>query len=337
MTSLPNMKAVDSVEIGTNGLNISRLGLGLAPIGNHHAFVPDEDAISLCRYAYDAGIRYFDAAPFYGNGLAEARFGAAMRWHERNSFALSSKVGRLLTPAPRETIDFKTFVNGLPFKIEVDYSYDATMRSIEGSINRLGLERIDIIYIHDIDRLTHGDDQPRQYKIAIEGAYNALAELRSAGLVRAIGVGCNEIEVFQSVLQDTDVDCLLVPGLYTLLDQSSSKTLFPECQRRGVSVIAGSVFNSGILVTGAVTGARYRYAEAGEEIIQRVKTISSICARYDTPIGAAALQFVLMHPAVKSVLAGARSQQQLDGILDFYKQEIPADLWNELRSAGVIE
>ncbi len=337
LTPPPAGAGIATAPLGRSGFSITRLGLGLAPIGNHHAFVPDEDAIALARHAFDTGVRYFDAAPFYGNGLAEARFGAAMRWHDRDAFVLSTKVGRLLQPAPRASIDFKPFVKGLPFRVVTDYGYDATMRSIEGSLNRLGLERIDIAYVHDIDRLTHGEDQPRQYRIAVEGAFRALAQLRSEGSIRAVGLGCNELDVFESVLGDADVDCFLVPGLYTLLGQRAAASLLPKCRARGVAVVAGSVFNSGILVTGAKAGARYRYAPAAADVMGKVAAIEAVCDRHEAPLGAVALQFVLAHPAVTGVLAGARSIEQLRGILGFHGHAVPRDLWAELREAGLLD
>ncbi|MCO5066262.1 MAG: aldo/keto reductase [Rhizobiaceae bacterium] len=329
--------SVGLAAIGRGGLEVTRLGLGLAPLGNHHAAIADDDAVALVRHAYDSGVRYFDTAPFYGNGLSEARLGAALRWHDREKFALSTKVGRLLVPAPRDTIDFTPFVDGLPFRIVTDYGYDATMRSIEGSLNRLGLERIDIAYIHDIDTLTHGADQPRQFSIAMDGAFRALDRLRADGTVRAIGVGCNEINVFEAVLDVADVDCLLVPGLYTLLDQPALAGLLPRCLKRGVAVAIGSVFNSGILVTGTGSGARYRYGPASAAILERVQALEAVCLRHGVPLGAAALQFVLAHPAVATVIPGARSIAQFQMIMQLFGHSIPAAFWHELRASQLVD
>lgn len=331
------MKPSTQHTFGRVDLNVSAMGYGAAPIGNIFQPISEETSRSMLRAAWDAGLRYFDTAPMYGHGLSEARIGEALRSCPRDEFVLSTKVGRILKPKPRREIDFSPWVDGLPFELHFDYSYDGAKRSIEDSLQRTGLERIDIAFIHDIDKFTHGPDaQPAIFRAAMDGAYRALEDLRDEGLVKAIGVGVNEWEVCHAALQQGDFDCFLLAGRYTLLEQESLNAFLPLCEQRNAAVVVGGGFNSGILATGAKPGAKYNYAPAPENILQQVARIETLCARYGVSLPAAALQFVLAHPAIASIIPGTRSVEQLQQNLDWIAEQIPADFWQTLKTEGLI-
>ena len=240
-------------KFGRVDLDVTVMGYGAAPIGNIFRPVAEEEAAAMIHAAWQAGVRYYDTAPMYGHGLSEARLGAALRWYPRDEYVVSTKVGRLLSPAPRTEIDFAPWVDGLPFRIRFDYSYDGAMRSIEDSLQRLGLERIDIAFIHDCDVFTHGPQhQPGRFREAMDGAWRALDRLRSEGVLKAIGVGVNEWQVCHEALQQRDLDCFLLAGRYTLLEQEALDEFLPLCEERGAAVVLGGGYNSGILATGAV-------------------------------------------------------------------------------------
>lgn len=317
-------------------LRLGPLGFGGAPLGNLYAPIDDATALATVRHAWDLGIRHFDTAPLYGQGLSEHRIGHVLRDRPRGDFVLSTKVGRLLSPDPDAPEAQHGFVGALPFAPRYDYSYDATMRSLEDSLQRLGLARLDIVYIHDIDRFTHGDAQPQRFREAMAGAYKALEALRSAGAVEAIGLGVNEWEPCRDALRHGDVDGFLLAGRYTLLDQSALGELLPLCVSRGAGVVIGGPYNSGILATGAVPGARYNYAAATPEILTRVGRIEGVCRHFDVPLKAAALQFPLGHPAVLAVIPGARSPQEVEENVALLNAPIPREFWSALKSAGLI-
>jgi D-threo-aldose 1-dehydrogenase len=318
-----------------SGLNVTVMGFGGSPIGNLNRPISDEDSAALIHGAWDAGIRYFDTAPMYGHGLSEARCGEALRWYPRDEFVISTKVGRLLTPAKRSEIDFTPWASGLPFKIHFDYSYDGTMRSIEYSLQRLGLEHIDIALIHDIDS-THGQEQPAMFDAAMAGSAKALLKLRDEGVVKAIGVGVNEWQVAHEAIKRADFDCLLLAGRYTLLEQDALDGFLPDCEKQRVSVILGGCYNSGILATGAVSGARYNYAPASPEIMKRVEKIEVVCREFDVPLKAAALQFALAHPAIETNIPGVRTVAQLQDNIQTFKAHIPDAFWTALRTKNLI-
>ncbi|MGU7770368.1 aldo/keto reductase [Burkholderia sp. MR1-5-21] len=312
------------------------MGFGAAPIGNFFSAISDDDAATLIKAAWDAGVRYFDTAPSYGHGLSEARCGQGLRWYPRDQFVLSTKVGRLLTPRKRGEIDFAPWVDGLPFESHFDYSYDGTMRSIEDSLQRMGLEHIDVALIHEVDVYTHGKRQPEIFEAAMSGAAKALLRLRDEGVVAAIGVGVNECAVAQEAIERHDFDCLLLAGRYTLLEQDALDGFLPMCEQRQVSVIIGGGYNSGILATGAVPGARYNYAPATESILERVRRIEQVCREFNVPLKSAALQFVVGHPAIPTIIPGVRSVAQLDENLRTFEADIPSEFWAELRRRDLI-
>jgi len=328
----PNRK----VKFGRVDLEVTRFGFGTAPIGNIFREIDEETAHGMIRRAWDAGVRYFDTAPMYGHGLSELRTGQGLRWKTRDDFILSSKVGRILKPAKREAIAFAPWTNAAPFAMQFDYTYDGVMRSFEDSLQRLALERMDICFIHDIDVFTRGDAQPEVFEQAMDGAWKALRSLRDQGVVKAIGVGVNEWEVCHAALQRRDFDCFLLAGRYTLLEQDALDEFLPLCERRGAAVVVGGGFNSGILATGAREGAKYNYAPAPAPIMDKVGRIEAVCAEYDVPLPAAALQFVVAHPAVPTFLAGTRTVAQLEQNLAWFGHDIPAQFWADLKAGGLL-
>jgi D-threo-aldose 1-dehydrogenase len=320
---------------GTPDSLLERVGFGGAPLGNLFAPIPEPDAIRTVAAAYDAGIRYFDTAPLYGRGRSELRIGAALRGRPRDSFRLSTKVGRLLRPIARRPPD-DAYTDMPPFEVEYDYSEDGARQSLDESLERLGLDRVDTLFIHDIDRWTHGDAQPARFREAMGGAYRALRRFRAAGVVSAIGIGVNEWEVCQQAAEAGDFDGFLLAGRYTLLEQEALTSFLPLCERRGLFVVIGGPFNSGILATGAVAGATYNYRPAPPEILARVARIEAVCRRHSVPLAAAALQFPLAHPAVRSVIPGARSTDEVRANLALLQAAIPGALWADLRTAGLL-
>lgn len=318
-------------KFGRTDLDVTAFGYGTAPIGNIFREIDEDTSDGMIQAAWDAGVRYFDTAPMYGHGLSELRTGQSLRWKNRDDFVLSSKVGRILKPARRSEIDFAPWTNAAPFTMHFDYSYDGTMRSFEDSLQRMGLERMDICFIHDIDVFTRGADQPRVFIEAMDGAWRALSSLKDQGLLKAIGVGVNEWEVCEAALQSHDFDCFLLAGRYTLLEQTSLDSFLPLCEERGAAVVVGGGFNSGILATGATTGAKYNYAPAPAEIMERVRQIEQVCADHKVPLPAAALQFVVAHPAIPCFMAGTRTVAQLEQNLAWFSHDIPEAFWSELK------
>ena len=323
-------------RFGRVDLEVTAFAFGTAPIGNIFREIDEATAEGMIRRAWDAGVRYFDTAPMYGHGLAELRTGQSLRWRDRDDFVLSTKVGRKLRPARRGSIDFAPWVNAAPFAMEFDYSYDGTMRAFEDSLQRLALERIDIAFIHDVDVFTRGAEQPEVFRQAMDGSYRALLRLRDEGLVTAIGVGVNEWQVCQAALEQGDFDGFLLAGRYTLLEQEALDSFLPLCEARGAAVVVGGGFNSGILATGAKPGAKYNYATAPAEVMERVARIEAVCADHGAPLAAAALQFVVAHPAVAAFCAGTRTVEQLDQNLDWFSHPIPVAFWADLKRKGLI-
>lgn len=324
-------------KIGRTKLTVTDMGLGGSPIGNRASPISEAQSDAIIQKAWDANIRYFDTAPLYGHGLAEARLGHSLRRKPRSEFVISSKVGRLLRAAPWHTIDFHPWVEGLPFMCHYDYSYDGTMRSLEDSLQRLALERIDIAFIHDIDIFTHGaHGQKTVFKQAMDGAYKALLKLREEGVVSAIGIGVNEWQPCHQALSQGDFDCFLLAGRYTLLEQEPLDKFLPLCEARGAVVIIGGGLNSGILATGAVPGARHNYAPASDSILERVRKIEQVCKSHSVPLPAAALQFLLAHPAIASHIPGMRSVEQIEQNIVWANHPIPSDLWRELKTQHLL-
>lgn len=315
-------------------------GFGGAPLGNLYAPVAGADALALVRHAFARGVRYFDTAPHYGNGLSEHRIGGALRDLPRDDYLLSTKVGRLLLPDRTAPRNQHGYVDVLPYVQRWDYSGDGARRSIEDSLQRLGLARIDYVFVHDVARDAHGDAQRQRFREAMEGAIPALAQLKAEGVIAGYGLGVNEWQVCVDALRHADLDVLLVAGRYTLLDQTALPELLPLCVARGTRVVAGGPFNSGILATGT-RGAdgrtpHFDYGPAPPDVVARVAAIEEVCAAHRVPLKAAALQFPCAHPAVACVLAGARSVAELDENLALAAHPIPAAFWRDLRAHRLV-
>ncbi|MEY4698121.1 MAG: hypothetical protein RIT14_2549 [Pseudomonadota bacterium] len=330
------MKPGTQRKFGRVDLDVTAFAFGTAPVGNIFSEIDETTSDAMFQRSWDAGVRFYDTAPMYGHGLSELRTGQSLRWKKRDDFVLSSKVGRVLHPAKRETINFAPWVNAAPFTMEFDYSYDGTMRSFEDSLQRMALERMDIVFIHDIDVFTRGKDQPEVFKQAMDGCYRALERLREEKVVKAIGVGVNEWEVCHEALKQRDFDCFLLAGRYTLLEQDALNEFLPLCEARGAAVLVGGGFNSGILATGAKPGAKYNYAPAPAHIMDKVARIEAVCAAHKVPLPAAALQFVVAHPAVPSFCAGTRTVAQLEQNLAWFSHPIPSAFWADLKSQGLL-
>lgn len=315
------------------GLGVSELGFGGASIGGIFEEVPDERARATVAAAIAAGIRFFDTAPLYGYGRSEHCTGDVLRWLPREEIVLSTKVGRLLRPRTRPQDPADTWKRPFPFEVLWDFSYDGVMRSFEDSLQRLGMDRIDILLLHDIGAFTHGPERhPELMRTAMTGGLRALEELKRDGRIAAIGLGVNEWQVCREALDHGDFDVFLLAGRYTLLEQEPVETLFPECRRRGVRIVVGGPFNSGLLV-----GRQFwNYAPAPPEVVARARAIDRVCRDHGVSLPAAALRFPLFEPLVASVIPGPRSPEELDQILGWYRTEIPAALWRDLRTAGLL-
>jgi D-threo-aldose 1-dehydrogenase len=332
------MKVGDTRILGKSGVRVTQMGFGGAPLGNMYQAFPDAQAWAAVRTCYDSGIRYFDTAPLYGFGLSEHRVGEALRGLDRDSFVLSTKVGRLLRPGDVGGAGRAQFKTPMPFRGVFDYSYDGVMRSVEDSLQRLGMSRIDVLLAHDLDVWTHGSEDARRERVAafMTGGYRALRKLRDEGAVRAIGAGVNEAEACQDLAARGDFDCFLLAGRYTLLEQAPLDSLLPLCVERNIGLIIGGAYNTGILATGAVAGAYYNYLPAPPEIIDRVRRIEAVCARHGVRLATAALQFPLGHPAVATVSVGVRSADEVKRNLETFAPAIPADVWAELKQEGLV-
>jgi D-threo-aldose 1-dehydrogenase len=331
--------ARERVDLGRSGLRVTRLGFGAAPIGGLYTAVDDADARATVDRAWELGIRTFDVAPLYGYGAAERRLGSALAGRPRDEFVLSTKVGRLVRRSdaitPTDDVDPQAmdgrqdafYVRSEPLRMVFDFSADGVRRSIEESLARLGLDRIDIALIHDPD--TH-------WAAAIDDAFPALARLRGDGVVRAIGVGMNQSAMLARFAREGDFDVFLLAGRYTLLDQDALGELLPLCVERDIAVLAGGVMNSGILAD-PTPGGRFDYQPAPPAIVERARRLGAICARHGVPLRAAAVQFPLAHPAIRSLIAGVRRIDHLDEYPELMAHPIPADLWSELRAEGLID
>jgi len=315
----------ERVPLGRTSLTVTRFGLGTAPLAGLFEAVDEANGMRVIESAWDAGIRFFDTAPLYGHGLAEQRLGKVLRHKPRDEYTLASKVGRLLRadapPEPGQAFRGVPAVNPM-----FDFSYDGVMRSFEESLGRLGLDRIDILHIHDPDN---------HYEVALTGAYRALDRLRADGVIGAVGAGMNQAEMLTRFAREGDFDCFLLAGRYTLLDQVALRELLPLCLERGIAIIAGGVYNSGILAD-PKPGAHYNYRTAPDELLARAKSICDVCERHGVPLKAAAMQFPLGHPAVTCVVVGCRSKEQLEESLRMFEFEIPPVLWRDLKAQGLL-
>ncbi len=317
-------------------LEFTALGFGSAPLGNYLRPLAEQEAEDVVRTAWDSGVRYFDTAPFYGLGLSEMRVGRALAQRARSDFLVGTKVGRVLKPCSKEEVNGVFFVETPQVRFDYDYSYDGVMRSYESSLARLGLDRVDVLYVHDVCALVHGGREASEARIQelIEtGGWRALTELRASGAVSAIGAGVNEWEPCARLLELVDPDLFLLAGRYTLLEQAPLVTLFPECRKRGVGIVIGGPYNSGILAGGTT----YNYAAAPPEIAAKAQAIDAVCRRHGVPLPAAALQFVLGHPDVVSVIPGGQTQAETSQNAAVLDVPIPAAFWQALKDEGLLD
>jgi len=331
--------ATERVDLGRTGLRVTRLGFGAAPIGGLYEAVTDDDARATVERAWELGIRTFDVAPLYGYGAAERRLGAVLAGRPRSEFVLSTKVGRLVRRVdeigPTDDVDPQAidgredayYVGTGPVRMVFDYSADGVRRSIEESLARLGLDRIDIALIHDPDR---------HWAAAIGEAFPALARMREEGMIRAIGAGMNQSAMLARFAREGDFDVFLLAGRYTLLDQEALEELLPRCVERGIAILAGGAMNSGILADPRA-GGRFNYRPAPPAVVERARRLAEACARHDVPLRAAAAQFPLAHPAIASLIAGVRRIGHLDEYPELLRHPIPAALWDDLRAEGLID
>jgi D-threo-aldose 1-dehydrogenase len=318
-------------------VRVAGLGFGTAPIGNLYAEVGEDEARDALERALGLGVRYFDTAPFYGHGLAERRLGRALAGVRRDGFAVSTKVGRRIEPdsAQRAQVNDGFAVHGS--RAVFDYSRDGVLRSFEASLERLGLGHVDLLFLHDVGRLTHGDNHPRMLRQALEEALPAMAGLRDQGVVDAIGIGVNEVDVCRELMPRFDLDCIMLAGRYTLFEQASALPLLDEACRRGVKVVVGGPYNSGLLGDPHGPGSTYNYSPADSGTLERARRIYAICAEEGVDVGAVALQFPAAHPAVCAVVAGIRNVMEMESALARSSQRLPARIWPRLRGAGIID
>jgi len=331
MTDIPRRK------MGRTDCALPELGFGAAAMGNLYAAIHDASAAATLDAALSAGFRYFDTAPHYGRGLSERRLGDALRG--RGDVIVSTKVGRLMDPDASITDDRERdgFHSAMPFRPRYDYSYDGILRSHEHSLQRLGLARVDMLFVHDIGRVTHGeaDAQYREQLIA-GGGFRALESLRDQGAISGFGLGVNEVEVCLDLMEAARFDVILLAGRYTLLEQGALDALFPACAAAGTSIVVGGPYNSGILATGSAAAGRYNYAPAPEAVLTKVRALEAVAARHHVSLPAAALAFVLAHPLVASVIPGIADPQQVSDTMRLYAEPIPSAFWTELRDQGMV-
>ncbi|KIT14947.1 aldo/keto reductase [Jannaschia aquimarina] len=326
-------------RLDNGGLTFTEIGFGTAPLGNLYRAISDDEADAILQAAWDGGVRYYDTAPLYGFGLSETRLNRFLRDKPRDEYVLSSKVGRYLVPATEETRDGHGKWFDVPARREVyDYSYDGVMRSLEASFERLGVDRIDILFAHDIDVPNQGSRANVNAKVdqLMAGGYHALERMRSEGVIEAFGAGVNEWEVCQQLAERGDYDLFLLAGRYTLLEQEALETFLPLCEARGIGIVTGGPYNSGILATGPKPGAYYNYELAPEEILDRVAAIQRVCEAHKVRMVDAAFRFPLLHPCTVSVIPGGQGREEMASNLQAAAADIPSALWDDLKSEGLM-
>jgi D-threo-aldose 1-dehydrogenase len=328
------MDVAEARRLPRSDIALTRLGLGCAQLGGLYEPMTEAEAGALVDAAWDLGIRYFDTAPYYGFTLSERRLGTALRERPRDSYVISTKAGRLMRPDPSVKPGECGWAAPLPFRPHYDYSHDGILRSHEDSLQRLGLDRIDILYVHDIGRVTHGDLHPHYWEqLTRGGGLRALEQLREEGAIKAFGLGVNEWEVVADALDICALDCVLLAGRYTLLEQASLAPLMDRCARAGTAVVIGGPFNSGILAG----SNKFNYEDAPATVVERVAAIAAICREFGVPLQAASLQFPMAHPAVVSCIPGAQHSAQLRQNAHWFSQPLPAALWEALTRAGLVD
>ncbi|MCB0060909.1 MAG: aldo/keto reductase [Caldilineaceae bacterium] len=333
------MSTIPTRQVGKTAAHVTQFGLGTAPLGDLFEAIPEEQAQQTLQAAWDLGVRYYDTAPFYGHGKSEHRVGHFLRQQPRDQFVISTKVGRVFYPSSNlATFDKGAWAAPLPFEFTVDFSYDGIMRSFEDSLQRLGLPYVDLLVIHDLDYYFHQNEARVSAYLnqLFTSGWRALESLRRQGVIKGVGAGINELGMIPRFLDLVDLDFFLVAYGYNLLTQVMLAEEFALCQERNVSVIIGAVFASGILATGAVPGAKYFYAPASEDILDKTERIETICKRYETPLPAAALQFLLAHPVVAAIIPGALAPEHVQQNIGLVQQSVPAELWADLKRDGLL-
>lgn len=328
--------AIIENRLGRTGVTVTSLGFGGAPIGNFLNPFTDAEARHMVDQAWELGIRYFDTAGLYGHGLSEHRLSHALRERPRREYTLLTKAGRVLSPAAPGSFDSGLWRDPPPMSARFDYSYDGVMRSVEDALQRMLTDHVDVLLMHDVDRYTHGDAQAEHFETAVTDGFRALEDLRRQGVARAIGFGVNEADVLAEAVRRTDSDVVLLAGRYTLLEQDPAADLLPLCEERRVGVVLGGVYNSGILATGPVPGAKFNYGPASAEVMVRAAELESVCAEYGVPLAAAALHFAQAHPAVSSLCIGSRRPEQQAQTVERLSAAVPPEMWEEMRVRGLL-
>lgn len=326
-------------RLGNGGVTVTKLGFGTAPLGNLYRAIPDKDAQEILAASWDAGVRYFDTAPLYGLGLSETRLNPFLRGKDRDSYVLSTKIGRILAATRPEQRDGFGKWFDVPARREIyDYTYDGVMRSIEFSLERLGIDRIDILFAHDLDLFNHGTQDALDARLNefMNGGYKALLSLRDEGTIKAFGAGVNEWQPCQWMAERGDFDIFLLAGRYTLLEQDALTSFLPLCEARNIGVVIGGPYNSGILATGPRPGAFYNYDPAPDDVLQRVRGIQGICERHGVRLVDAAFQFPLRHPSVISVIPGGQGVSEMESNIRAECAEIPDALWSDLKNEALV-
>jgi D-threo-aldose 1-dehydrogenase len=334
---MTSRSALPRRTLGRTGLQVSVLGFGTAPLGDLFLQLDDHTALAAAARAFELGVNLLDTSPLYGYGLSEHRCGTALRRVPRQDVVLCTKIGRWLDPFHRPE-NRAGFAGGQPHRPVVDYSYDGTMRSVEQSLLRLGTDRLDLLLIHDVDIWTHGADAIEdRFREAMTGAYVALDRLRSEGVVAGIGIGVNEAEMCVRFARAGSFDVMLLAGRYSLLEQPALKEFMPLALKQGIAVMLGGVFNSGILATGPISGAKYNYQDAPPQILSKVAEIQRVCESHGVALPTAALHFALGHPAVASVVLGMQSPQEVERNVAALATKVPSELWTDLKAARLLD
>jgi D-threo-aldose 1-dehydrogenase len=321
------MDPLEKVALGRTGLHVTRMGLGGSALGGMYGDIPDEQAYAVVHQALDLGINFFDTAPLYGRGKSEWRLGKALAGVPRDRYVLATKVGRLLVPVDYDETGGRAGGRLWSGKPVFDFSYDGVLRSLEESLERLGMDRIDVVHIHD---------PWRHYEQAIQEAYPTLRKLREEGVIRGVSVGIGSLELLMRFAIEGEFDCFLLSNLYNLLDQPALEELLPLCAEKGIGVVAGGTYSSGILATGATEGAKYGYRDAPEDVLRRVEALEAVASRYGVRLRAAASQFVLAHPAVTTIIPSTRRPERVVENFELLQEDIPAEFWAELEEKKLI-
>jgi D-threo-aldose 1-dehydrogenase len=324
-------------KLGNTDIHLSAIGFGGAPIGNLFEKLEEENCYKILENCYNSNINLYDTSPYYGYGLSEHRLGNFLKTVDADSYYLSTKVGRYLTPDKAENIDRGKWAGGLNFRPNVDYSYDGVMRSFDQSLHRLAASKIDICLIHDVDKYTYGDQVDHYFRIAMSGAYKAISKLKEEKVIKAIGIGVNNSDICKRFAEEGEFDCILLAGRYTLLDQSALNDCLPIAEKKNIGIILAGVFNSGILAKGIADNITYFYDEIPEDIKIKYNEISKICEKYKVSVATVALQFCYANKQISSMIIGMDSLEQIESNISKLNVKIPTDLWIELKNAKIID